>query len=255
MKQIGLALHMYHDAHRQLPAGWIGTNPASGAPHWFGLPGWGWAARILPYMEQGAAFENLVDFRLPITDAANSAARLYAISTFRCPSDTGGKTFTLAGGGIYVGSGSYADVELATGNYIGMFGTVDIHNTCPASGGACESNGAFFLNRGTRVDEISDGLSQTLLVGERCSLLAPSTWVGVVTGGQHAPARVVGVATYPPNSRELPVHYFHNFSSYHPGATHFLTADGAVRLIGDTIDLSAFQAMATKNASDITPGL
>lgn len=252
LKQVGLALHMYHDIHNQLPPGWVGFDPSTGLPHWFGLPGWGWNARILPYMEQGAAYKNLVHFNLPITDSSNAEARLYPIHTFHCPSDVGEKTFTLQGGGAFVGAGSFSPVELATGNYIGMFGTIDIHVAAAAgTNGQCEGNGSFFLNRGVRFADITDGLSNTLIVGERCSKLAPSTWVGVVTGGQHGPARVVGVATYPPNSEAEAVHYFHNFSSFHPTGTHFLAGDGSVRLIAQTIDATIYQALATRSGNEV----
>ncbi|HBO43186.1 MAG TPA: prepilin-type cleavage/methylation domain-containing protein, partial [Planctomycetaceae bacterium] len=87
MKQIGLGLHLYHDAFRQLPAGWMGFNRATGEPHWFGEPGWAWSAAILPYMEQHAVQETLLHFELPITDPANATARVLPIATFRCPSD------------------------------------------------------------------------------------------------------------------------------------------------------------------------
>ena len=108
LKQIGLGLHMYHDTHKTLPPGWIAFDPGSGQPHWFGEPGWGWGARILPYMEQTTLYKNLIDFNRPITDPANAQARETQISIYRCPSDTGEGTFTLEGGDLYVGSGSFA---------------------------------------------------------------------------------------------------------------------------------------------------
>lgn len=254
LKQIGVALQLYHDTCKTLPPGWVGYDPATRQPHWFGVPGWGWSAQILPYMEQGNAFKNLVHFELPIHDPANSAARVFPISTFRCASDTGEKTFLLEGGEEFVGPGSFTPVELATGNYVGMFGTVDIHHVCPGPGGCCEGNGTFFLNRGLPFSQIKDGLSYTAIVGERCSKLAPSTWVGEVTGGLHAPARVVGVAAYPPNSEAAPVQYFHNFSSFHSNGTHFLLADGSVHLIPQTIDTAVYHALATRAGYDYAEG-
>ena len=109
----------------------------------------------------------------------------------------------------------------------------------------------FLLNRGVRFADILDGLSHTLIVGERYSILAPSTWVGVVTGGEHAPARIAGVATYPPNSSDKPAHYFHNFSSLHPAGTHFVSADGSVHLVAETIDEQVYQALCTRAAGDV----
>jgi prepilin-type N-terminal cleavage/methylation domain-containing protein len=249
LKQVGLGLQLYHGSYKQLPPGWMAFDPGTGRPHWFGVPGWGWGPRILPYLEQTAVYKRLVHLDLPITDPANDLARVTPIATYRCPTDIGNKTFVLQGGGLYVGPGSFSPTELATGNYIGVFGTVDFHDVC--SGPRCVGNGTFFLNRGISFHAIRDGLSQTAVVGERCSKLAPSTWVGLVTGGEHAPARIVGVATYPPNSEQEPEHYFHNFSSLHPSGTNFLLGDGSVRLIAETIQEEVYHALCTRAAGDV----
>jgi hypothetical protein len=57
-----------------------------------------------------------------------------------------------------------------------LFGTIDIHIAASAgTNGQCEGNGAFFLNRGVRFAEITDGLSNTLIIGERsCREVVPS---------------------------------------------------------------------------------
>jgi len=254
MKQIGLGLHMYHDTFHTLPAGWRGFDPANGQPHWFGLPGWAWSAAILPYMEQTAIYDNLIHLDLPVSDPVNDAARVAAIPIFRCPTDTGETTFDLYGGEPAVGPVLTYPIRIATGNYIGAFGTIDFHHVCDPSSpdfNGCKGNGTFFLNKQVRFADIKDGMSNTLVVGERSSKLAPSTWVGVVTGGQHGVARVAGVSSYPPNSEATPVHYFHNFSSFHPSGTNFLLGDGSVKLIAETIAEETFHALTTRNAGDI----
>jgi prepilin-type N-terminal cleavage/methylation domain-containing protein len=254
MKQIGVALLLYHDNHKKFPAGWTAYDPATGKPHWFGVPGWGWSAQILPYMEQIALHKGTIHFDLPITDPANDLARVTGITSYRCPTDIGGKTFMLEGGGPIVGGGSFSPVKLATNNYLGVFGTEDFHeahaNSPPDSPDDCRGNGTFFLNSEVRLKDIRDGTSQTFVVGERSSKKAPSTWVGMVTGGEHAPARICGVATYPPNSEAEPEHYFHNFSSLHPTGTNFLSADGSVRLVREDIDEAIYFALCTRNAKD-----
>jgi len=254
LKQIGLALHLYHDTQRCLPMGWIAFDPGTGKPHWYGEPGWGWAAKILPRMEQENLYKQKLDFDLPITDSANDEGRVAKIPTFRCPSDVGKSTFTLPGGGTYLGSGGgYTPVDLATGNYIGVFGTLDYHEVCePGASGfnGCQGDGAFFLNQCVRFRDILDGLSQTLVAGERSSKWAPSTWVGMVTGGEHAAARITGIALFPPNSEEEKEHYTHNFSSFHPSGTNFLSADGSVRMIPESIDRSVYHAICTRAAGD-----
>lgn len=254
LKQIGLGLHMYHDTFGRLPAGWRGYDPANGQPFWFGLPGWAWSASLLPYMEQTAMYNDSVHFELPITDAANNGVRVADIKIFRCPTDIGKNTFDLQGGGPLVGTGPTFPLQIATGNYIGVFGTVDFHHLCnPASTtfNGCRGDGTFILNEQFRFADILDGLSNTLVVGERCSKLAPSTWVGVVTGGQHGVARVAGVTNYAPNSEATPAHYFHNFSSLHPAGTQFLAADGSVKLLNESIDLAIYHALTTRAGGDV----
>ena len=75
LKQIGLALYLYHHSYRELPPGWTATHPNTGMPYFLRKPGWAWSVRILPYLEQGAVAENLIHLELPITDPANAQAR------------------------------------------------------------------------------------------------------------------------------------------------------------------------------------
>ena len=59
--------------------------------------------------------------------------------------------------------------------------------------------------------------------------------------------RIVGTASYPPNSQANDIH---NFSSEHPSGTHFLLSDGSVRIIAETIDTAAYHALCTRSGSD-----
>ena len=93
LKQVGLALHMYHDSNQRWPAGWLGINPVTRGDDWLGDPGWGWAAAILPYMEQKNVSEAMVHFELPTHDPMNKAVREKILTVFRCPSDIGDPQF------------------------------------------------------------------------------------------------------------------------------------------------------------------
>jgi prepilin-type N-terminal cleavage/methylation domain-containing protein len=252
LKQIGLALHLYHDTYRQLPAGWTATHPITGQPYFLGKPGWGWAASILPFLEQEAVVENLVHFELPITDPANAQARVTPIQTYRCPTDVGEKTFNLEPGPMPQPDydPGFTATEIATTNYIGVFGTIRMWVVC-GSGGDCVGNGSVVFQRGFRFADIQDGLSQTFLVGERSSQISSSTWLGVLAGGDHAPGRVVGVAITPPNSEHSA---FCNFSSFHPAGTNFLAADGSAKMVPETIDMSVYHALCTRAEGDMVGG-
>lgn len=72
---IGLALHGFHDANQRFPAGYLSTSTGAGVnPGTLdGPPGWGWAAQLLPYLEQDSLYRQL-RLDLPAWDAANAAA-------------------------------------------------------------------------------------------------------------------------------------------------------------------------------------
>src|SRR5262245_41253651 len=82
-KQIGLALHAYHDVNRAVPAGYVSGFTAAGDDTG---PGWGWAALLLPHVEQGPLFRT-IDQRQAIEAAGNASARLTAVRLYLCPAD------------------------------------------------------------------------------------------------------------------------------------------------------------------------
>jgi len=252
LKQIGLALHMYHEVLKELPMGWIGFD-TNGDGYWHGEPGWGWGSKILQYLEQRTLYEGAIDFNLPITDAANSKARRVPLRIYICPSGKSNSTFMLGPDddeSPIAGSYPTGGYQLSRSNYLGVFGTNDLHNACEGTGKKCLGNGTFFLNDGVGFRDFSDGLSNTFVVGERSAKWVHSTWVGVISGGDHAPARVVGVATYPPNSEAAEAEYTHNFSSFHPAGTNFLLGDGSVRMVPETIDQNVYRALCTRSKGD-----
>ena len=250
LKQIGLGLHLHHDTHRCLPDGWTGYDPSDGTPLFNGEPGWGWAARIMPFVEQLNLYDGLMHIDLSVTDPQNQAARETVIRMFRCPSD-GGENLSELGG-----------YTVATSNYVGVFGATELHDAVQAaiSGGQCMGDGAFYHNSRLRFADIRDGLSQTFMVGERAVKEAPleegsnevadyySTWVGLFPDAAHSPARLVGVAASPPNAT---ADESHNFNSHHSTGTHFLSADGSVRLISEYVDMDAYHALCTRDNGDI----
>ncbi len=257
LKQIGLGLHLHHDSYNTLPAGWLGYDPQTRRADPEGEPGWAWAVHLLPFMEETNTYKNYVHLEAPVADPRNAKARTAPIGLFLCPSDVGEPTFVLEAGheehehhaqagGLHE---PFSPTTLAASNYVGVFGSMDIHETCEHH--QCQGDGTLFLNRRLNFRDIRDGLSHTFVVGERTSDLSYSTWVGVIAGGEHSPARVVGVAVYPPNAREDSMH---NFSSRHPAGANFLSADGSVRLVPSSIDEAVYRALCTRAGRDSTGG-
>ena len=241
-KQVGIALHSYHEKHGRFPSGWIGVTDRR--PDVEGENGWGWAAMILPELDQGPLFDRL-DFHQSPAAPVNDIARRTMLPVFRAASDPSIDRWDLedeANPGTILAT-------LPTANFVANWGTTELHE-CEglAIGNTCRGNGVFFHNSAIRFQDMRDGSSNTFLVGERktdTSQSPPwhSTWVGVIAGGEEAFARILAVADHTPNH---PSAHLEDFSSYHPGGVHFLFGDGRVRFISENIDLGLYQALATR---------
>src|SRR5262249_10986560 len=113
LKQIGLALHNYHDVYKAFPPGYTSNvNPAASSD--LG-PGWSWATHILDFIEQ-VPLKTRMRMDLDIGDPLNSTARTTIIPTFVCPSDMAPPTFVAAG----------TNIEIASSNYVACFGQPEI---------------------------------------------------------------------------------------------------------------------------------
>lgn len=244
LKQIGLALHNYHDINRAMPPGWFGVN-ASGQPDPNGPTGWGWASQLLPMLDNAPLY-NQCNFNVSVGDSVNETPRTTVLHFYRCPSDTGPDEWELhaAGGGA-------ALARFATANYVANFGTEKLEGcTMLGAGQQCRSDGTFYHNSATRFRDITDGLSTTFLVGERRTVADRdwySAWAGVVAAGDDPFVRILGSTDHVPNS---PATHFDDFGSYHSGGAHFLMGDGAVRFVSDHIDLGVYQSLATRQGGE-----
>jgi prepilin-type N-terminal cleavage/methylation domain-containing protein/prepilin-type processing-associated H-X9-DG protein len=250
MRQIGLALHMHDDTKKKLPAGWTGSEPLEPT-------GWSWQSRILPYMEQDRVYES-IDFGSTIEADVNYLPRTSIIPTFLCPSDSTSEDHVVLG---HIEEHDHEeshslrnllddddddhsheeDLVVSRCNYSGVFGTKEIEES-PSS-----SDGAFFHNSRVRLADVHDGLSHTLIVGERFSLFGAVTWVGVHPEADEPMARHLGVCDHTPNH---PAGHFEDFRSAHSRGANFVYGDGSVRWVSQSIDASLYQAIATINQGE-----
>ncbi|MEY3174463.1 MAG: PilD-dependent protein PddA [Planctomycetota bacterium] len=252
LKQIGLALHNYHEIHRAFPSGWIAVNTFGFPSAHDGGSGVGWAAMLLPMLEQQNLWQQ---FRsgLSLTDPANTAFISAELPAFRCPSDPQPPFFEITEEG-----GSDVLARLPVANYVGAFGTEDLHGcendpgTAPVSRtGQCMGDGVFFHNSRVRISDITDGTSNTMLAGERRTdrmLDWYSTWPGMIAEGEEAFQRVLGVADHPPNDPHL---HFDDFSSQHTGGAQFVLGDGSVRFVSSSIDERVYRGIATISGGEV----
>jgi prepilin-type N-terminal cleavage/methylation domain-containing protein/prepilin-type processing-associated H-X9-DG protein len=274
LRQIGLALHNYHDRNLSFPPAYKSAIGPGGPADDTG-PGWGWASFILPDLEQGNLYRQ-IQFDKDIKDPVNKTARMSPLRVFTCPSDDALPVFTVDV--LNDPTSNYSTplkdingdpVKVAHASYVGIFGnpeiTVDpgfLITSNPARG--LDHQGMFYRNSQIRMAQVTDGTSNTLFVGERSANLAYATWTGAVTGGQvppkipdpfgfgpeGAPVLVLGhtgdASDVPPHTPNSPVNHVDDFWSRHAQGVNFLFVDGSVRNIDNLIDPSLWWALGTR---------
>jgi prepilin-type N-terminal cleavage/methylation domain-containing protein len=262
LKQIGLALHNYHDVHQTFPFGQVDT-----------AKGYSAISQLLPYFDQAPLY-NQINFSLPHNDPANTPARMMEIPMLRCPSDFL-NPLSATGGAI---------------NYMANKGNGIIWNdpTGPNTGFPPQ-NGAMYFQSRVRIGDITDGTSNTAAFSERVladgnngvvspladvffSPLAPTTADEARTmcravdinnlanqfplfmgapwmHGQHT---YLHVDT--PNSRSCGFFTVLRAcmppSSRHVGGVHLLLCDGSARFITENIDLTVWRALGSRNGGE-----
>jgi prepilin-type N-terminal cleavage/methylation domain-containing protein len=241
LKQIGLAMHHYHDTQRSFPVGYYDSTPW---PQLDNGPGWGWGAFLLPYLEQDNLYKQ-INFNLDVGDPANAKVRTVFLKSFFCPSDDLLTTITVTDGG----SNSWT---LAQGSYVACNGNdgVDDFTTPPHTGPFIRATTGF------RIADITDGLSNTLFVGDRTAKLSYCTWVGGPTGALNpflqAPGNFGAEVTLlmchagdtGPNTPG--VYDADSTSSPHRVGVPFVFGDGSVHFLSNGIDISVWMALATR---------
>ncbi|MBL8849061.1 MAG: DUF1559 domain-containing protein [Planctomycetaceae bacterium] len=239
LKQIGIALHNYHDAFQCFPAGTQREATLQSA--------YGWAVPLLPFLELPATHV-LVDRNVRVADAVNSSARERRVPLFSCPSDLADDQFPLYAERAVLppGAGDLLLVVLPSANYVGVYGNSEADEGFPPPAG----EGAFIDSRPTRCNQFLRGLSNTVVVGERTAARVPSTWLGVEQRGEDALCRLLGSADVGPNCRVCDEC---EFSSRHHGGVNFLYGDGHVECVPDAIDAEVYRQMARLDSGDEKP--
>jgi prepilin-type N-terminal cleavage/methylation domain-containing protein len=267
LRQIGVACHNFHDTNLSLPPGYVASS------YWFDgatdtAPGWGWAAFILPQIEQDNLHRS-INFKLPLQAPQNLAAIQQRLKLYLCPSDL------------------WTDIASAVPDAFGN----SIALAAPCSYAACcggdetdtfgpTGEGILYRNSHTRLTDITDGTSNTIMIGERSWGNAQGIWAGAMPGGvclrgRYNPCPGNGAGSYPAATLVLAHSHLNNattdtdgglddFSSRHFGGSNFVFADCSVRFIrsvpgdlptGYTRDSLDLQALGTRANGDLCLGL
>jgi prepilin-type N-terminal cleavage/methylation domain-containing protein len=272
LKQLGLALHNYHDNFNVFPMGF--SDVVAGNADRYGS-GWSWATFLLPYLDQTPIY-NQFNFNLtpyacatnPCTTANTGNQRLVgtSLAAFNCPSDVKPATVANNGGAANTGAGE-GTAAAATSSYMGCRGSFN-GAFCAESGTNvtvdARNNGLLIVNGSNRMRNITDGTSNVFAVGEvhwipLITDINGATDVGSVrqyvygnvtnNGGprctnngstNNGPDLHLRAAHQKLNGPPLAAANQHrNFHSTHTGGGHFLMGDGAVRFVSENINNTA----------------
>jgi prepilin-type N-terminal cleavage/methylation domain-containing protein len=279
MKQIGLAIHNYHDNHRVFPYAWGSVQET-------------WSALILPYIDQAPLYNTLVWQPTPtnnwgsITSTSptwpNKVACGVAMPALRCPSLPLPQSFSDSG----IPDRKPASYRVVSGSLIAS----DDNSTRPAPFNTTAYtslefsparhpgvNGIMVGAGSTSMKDITDGSTNTLMAGESYTdpqyvkdnqgmdywnFFIPQIWdtntnrcwsAGNGSGTEHSEA--AGSTLVPMNSRLNPAMHGVlmeiSFGSYHVGGAFFALGDGSVRFLSENIDLTLYQGLGSRNGSEV----
>ncbi len=253
LKQIGLALHNYHDSFGVFPPGNV-ASWNTGDTTWYGF-GWTWHSKILPFVDQAPLYNALSDTLGTDTGDHTGADQVQAskqtkLAVFMCPSHASGDL-------------NYSGQEGAQpSSYNGVAGSNTFNNDeCDEQDDVCfRGNGIFFMNSSVSIRDISDGTTNTFLVAEVTTKLSASMDGGdrkynFSSGGDQNPPQDVseyligmeiGTNGDPINSGSEEA-----TGSFHTGGCHFLLGDGSTRFVSENINQDLYQDLSTRSGGEV----
>jgi type II secretory pathway pseudopilin PulG len=259
LKQIGVAMHNYHDSNKAFPPGWI-YNGTTGQKEW------GWAVNLLPYLEQDALYANLDPCRLRLHALAVDPPPSTEVQTllqtsipgFLCPSDVSKK---LADN---LNFGTLANWRLAKSNYIACAAwstKTDGGGTVRYPTRAYDSGGMFYGNSYLKMSDCLDGTSTTIMCSERDYPHHAATWAGVGNNdsyGNEGTPRCTFRGTFIINfdfiAAGAPQNQAKGWASLHPGGVNLLSCDASVNFLSQSANTAVLQSMCIRddgNAIDL----
>lgn len=252
LKQIGLALHHYHDAHRLFPpsstsdveqGGWIPRPQARHIHSWMSL--------VFPHLELGS-LSDAIDYSVSALHADNAPAAATVVPVFRCPSYNGPD---------YSPAQQYTrfSERYAIGNYVSL-GATNVGHIYGQNTGLFDPDGVIYPLSRTRIIDIRDGVSNTLIAVETRET-ETAVWID---GGTAAVVAMRFDAWNSPSYAGLEhalnySPYFEYFkspaefgpSSTHPGGAYHLVGDGAIRYVADTIEPTVYVGLVSRAGGEV----
>lgn len=241
LRQLGLALHLYHDAHEVFPPGVLGATGSQSANEKLHT----WNALLLPFVEQ-LSLQDSYDFNVRFDNAKNATAVAQVVQVFLCPT---------------MGTPVFQN-GFAPNHYAGDAGILPGQN-----------EGVLFPMSAIGLRDVTDGTSTTLAVGElafevggwaRGAINAGGGGGGGGGGGNSqgfgravlrwwraAPTCAKPGLNPPVTTCSSSVERQFQFSSRHTGGVQFMLVDGSTQFMSDTLDVTVLRALLTRNGGEV----
>ena len=246
LKQLGLALHNYHDTFNILPV----CGPACpnlAVP--LGNKRWGWAVMLLPYMDQAPLY-NLFNFSRASWEGSNFQYLQQPQRGFLCPSDPYSDPLREE---EFFAAPTWAVAQADYATVIGDYQNTSGVGQTPAYGNVgCNAEVRGMMGRwswSARLRDVPDGLSNTFCIGEAIGAACITQNWGVQSFGTTAhPINYLNSSLLQTLPTQANPRWDESigFRSLHTGGTHFLMGDGSVRFVSDNIDGATYRALASR---------
>lgn len=269
LKQLGLALHNYHDVHSTFPPAVINAGMDDCQEF---MPQGGQILNhtcyqmMLPFLEQGALYDQY-NFSLPSSTGRHSGCdatigsytitsattRQYSIvkaqiPVFRCPSDPGED----------VGAGSAGSTYDSLGAYRTSYGVAAHTNGANWSGTWRSNNssakGALGPNGAAKMRDLVDGTSNTMIFIETPLIKTSTSYGPYWNNGTWTFFIQPGVASYAlnvPRTPPSPLSYAWGAGSFHTGGGQMVMGDGSVRFLSENANLGTVQALVSVSGGEV----
>lgn len=252
LKQLGLAMHNYHDVYNSFPPAWCARHTNADSQSWYG-----WQCALLPYIEQANLYSQ-INFHTPEWTTLPPKLQVQGrgksteaeiprmeIAFYLCPQDSTGGTNPFCDG-------------YGTSNYSGNFGSELLPRWYESGseqfwpGGVptpTKGNGIMSVNSKIGIRDITDGTSNTVMISERSALSGAGLWVGV-RSNRHENDVMTDMNHLSGLNKS-----FAGFSGRHDGKVNMCICDGSVRLVNEEIDSSleggVLQALGTRAGGEV----
>ncbi|MEW4452999.1 DUF1559 domain-containing protein [Bremerella sp. JC817] len=255
LKQLGLALHNYHDTYRAFPpGGYKAANQLS------------WHTRILSFIEQ-QAIEDQINWKAQGYPANKPVSLDIVPPMFHCPSNVSDKQRGVWSSGQVSGQNTY------TQHYNGVAGPVGqnpqtgtnyplligsaYHSGCTGSSErrGMATGGVLYVDSNVRFGDITDGTSNTLVIGERFE--GETSWVAGTSNSIGWPCDAAAFKNLEysinfcgPNESCSSYANSRPFSSNHPGGAQFALGDGSISFLPETTDFDVLLSLASRSGNE-----